>query len=58
MICKSCGAEISREALACPHCGHAYNTFWAAYRRRSRIVAWGCLPVILLFFAFIIWAGH
>lgn len=25
MECKSCGAEISKSATKCPHCGQAYT---------------------------------
>jgi hypothetical protein len=55
MICKSCGAEISREALACPHCGHAYHTL-ATHRRIFRRTIWGYLPVSLILLGLLVWA--
>jgi predicted RNA-binding Zn-ribbon protein involved in translation (DUF1610 family) len=56
MICESCGAEISREALACPHCGHAYHTLYATHRRIFRRTIWGYLPVSLILLGLLVWA--
>jgi len=44
MTCKTCGAEISKQATACPQCGHTYKrTFYQDYRRNQ----WGCLWIML-----------
>jgi hypothetical protein len=48
MKCKTCEAQISKQATACPHCGHTYQrTFYQDYRRRQ----WGCLWIMLVMIA-------
>lgn len=41
--CRECGAQISTEARACPHCGKKDPT-----GRHTSPAAWGCLAVIVL----------
>jgi predicted amidophosphoribosyltransferase len=51
MTCKTCKAEISRQATFCPHCGHTYKrTFYQDFRRTQ----WGCLWIMVA--AFILYA--
>jgi hypothetical protein len=44
MKCKTCNAEISKKANACPHCGHTYvRTFYQNYRRNQWAASGSCL---------------
>lgn len=49
--CRECGAQISTQAMACPHCG-VPATIVAAKRKKSGLLWWMTWAVIAVFVIF------